>query len=267
MRYRLAAVDMDGTLLNGDKQVTPKTREALLSALKQGTIVTLCTGRPLQGLTDCLDLITPDAPVVTYNGGAVLTSRTGRLLYGKTLEPAAALEIIRRGLERGAIIIAWADDKLYVSELSEPTEKYARLSGSERLLLEEPMRSSLAEAGIIKIIWMDWPERIAGHLKYAQEKPVGDARAVLSSPYLLEFMDKAASKAEGLRLVAAYYGLDRKEIMAVGDNYNDIDMLEYAGLGVAMGNAPDEVKAAADFVTLSNEEDGVAAAFEKFILT
>ncbi len=257
---------MDGTLLTGDKKVTPKTREAMLAAVDKGVIVTLCTGRPLQGLYEYLHLITPDAPVVTYNGGVVLTSKSSKVLFSKALEASAAAETARRGLERGAIIIVWADGKLYVSVDSELTEKYAKLSGSKKQLIKENQYLALAQQGITKIIWMDKPENINEHIRHMEINPVNGTRAVTSAPSLLEFMDASTSKAEGLKIIADYYGLNSSEIIAVGDNYNDLDMLKYAGLGAAMGNAPDEIKSAADYVTLSNEEDGVGAVIEKFLL-
>jgi Cof subfamily protein (haloacid dehalogenase superfamily) len=266
MSYKLIALDMDGTLLTKDKKVTPKTQEAMRTAIDKGFIVTLCTGRPLQGLYEYLYLITPDAPVVTYNGGVVLTSKSCRVLFSKTLEAPAAVETVRRGLERGAVIIVWADGKLYVSEDSEFTEKYARLSGSKKQLLGEKQYLTIARQGITKIIWMDKPEKINEHIQHVEINPVYGTRAVTSAPSLLEFMDESASKAEGLKIIAEYYGLDSSEIIAVGDNYNDLDMLRYAGLGAAMGNAPEEIKSAVDYVTLSNEEDGVAAVIKKFLL-
>jgi Cof subfamily protein (haloacid dehalogenase superfamily) len=144
--------------------------------------------------------------------------------------------------------------------MNEHTERYSKLSGSERHLFDANSVKSLAETGILKIIWMDKPESIAEHQKYSADNFVGGTRAVVSSPHLLEFMNEAPSKSAGIKIIADYYGINSAEIIAMGDNYNDIDMLKYAGLGVAMGNAPEEVKQAADFVTLSNEEDGVAAA-------
>ncbi len=266
MKYRLIAVDMDGTLLNGNKEVTPRTRSAMLAAAERGAAVTLCSGRPMQGLESYLYLVSGDVPVVTYNGGVVLTARGRKVLFSRTLEPAAAVEIARRGLSRGAAVIVWAGERLYVSELSGRTEAYGRLSGSEGLLFGEASLEGIAEKGIVKIIWMDSPERTEEHLACAESEPVRGSRAVVSAPPLLEFMDASVSKAEGLRIAAGYCGVSREEIMAVGDNYNDLDMLLYAGLGVAMGNAPEAVRRSAAFVTLSNEEDGVAEAIERFIL-
>jgi Cof subfamily protein (haloacid dehalogenase superfamily) len=254
---------MDGTLLNEKKEVTPETQKALLKATSRGLIVTACSGRPLQGLTKYAYLFSPDVPVVTYNGGMVVTADTQRVLFSKTLKPEAAIEIIKRGLSEGAIIIVWSDNALYVSELSDKTLWYAGLSGSKRELMTEP--ELLAAKGIVKIIWMDKPERTVEHYKYAEAKPVEGARAVVSAPEFLEFMDEAVSKSEGLKTVAAYYGIKREEIMAIGDNFNDLDMLKYAGLGVAMGNAPEVIKAAADYVTLSNEDDGIKKVIEEFI--
>ena len=264
MNYKLLAVDMDGTLLNSKKEVTPETIKALLKAISQGVIVTACSGRPLQGLTKYSHLFTPDVPVVTYNGGMVVTAESQKVLFTKTLKPEAAIEIIKRGLSEGAIIIEWSDNTLYVSEMSEKTLWYAGLSGSKRQLMTDP--ELLAQKGIVKIIWMDEPERTVEHYKYAEASPVDGARAVVSAPEFLEFMDEAVSKSEGLKTVAAYYGIKREEIIAIGDNFNDLDMIKYAGLGVAMGNAPDDIKAAADYVTLSNEEDGIKKVIEEFIL-
>lgn len=264
MKYKLLALDMDGTLLNSKKEVTAETQKALLEAIKQGVIVTACTGRPLQGLRQYSQLLSPDAAAATYNGAVVVTTETKKVLFSKTLRAEAALEIINRGLAKGVTMIAWADNTLYVSEDNDRTRLYGSLSGSKGVLMTDP--AAIAERGIVKVIWIDEPERTARHLSDIENSPILKARAVISSPEFLEFIDEEVSKSEGLKIIAAHYGVSREEIIAVGDNYNDLDMIKYAGLGIAMGNAEEEILKAADYVTLSNEEDGVKKVIDEFIL-
>jgi hypothetical protein len=120
--------------------------------------------------------------------------------------------------------------------------------------------------GINKLLWYDEIERINAFEKEMHDLLGPSVNFHTSQPFFLEFVDVNASKAIALEKLGAYYGIQREEMIAIGDGFNDLSMIEYAGLGVAMENAPEEIKRIADYVTLSNENDGVAYVIEQFIL-
>lgn len=149
--------------------------------------------------------------------------------------------------------------------MDERAAKYSELSGTPPIKYENI--EELIGKGINKILWYDEVERINEFQKELQGKLSSTVNFHTSQPFFLEFVDVNASKAIALEKLGEYYGIKREEMIAIGDGFNDLSMIEYAGLGVAMENAPSEIKEAADFVTLSNEDDGVAYVIEKFILS
>ena len=148
--------------------------------------------------------------------------------------------------------------------MNELAIKYSTISGTEPVLYTEI--EQLIEKGINKILWYDDVERIEEYERELKTILSPTVNFHTSQPFFLEFVDINASKAIALEKLGSHYGICKEEMIAIGDGYNDLSMIEYAGLGVAMENAPQEIKQAADFVTLSNEDDGVAYVIDKFIL-
>lgn len=262
MEYKLIAADIDGTLVDSRKELSAATEAAVRAAQDKGALFTISTGRTIQGLRKYIHLVSPGAPVVTYNGAIVLLPDTGEVLFEQGLEPAAAEEIIRMGMEEGSSLTIWSRGRLYSPRTDERVEKYRRIYDTECLPVTDA--AALAAAGVTKIMWLDEPERTRRQQRDFEREGVS---CLISEPGYLEFIDASVSKAVGLRKAAEYLGIGRGEIMALGDSYNDTDMLIWAGLGVAMGNAEAEVKEAADHVTSDNENDGAARAIERFILS
>jgi Cof subfamily protein (haloacid dehalogenase superfamily) len=157
----------------------------------------------------------------------------------------------------------WADNQLFVNRPDERAAQYSQLSGTEPKLYRDVR--DLLEKGINKMLWYDEIQRINTFEREMRGLLSPSVNFHTSQPIFLEFVDVKASKAIALGKLGEHYGIRREEMIAVGDGFNDLSMIEYAGLGVAMDNAPAEIKKAADFVTLSNENDGVAHVIEKFI--
>lgn len=264
MKYKLIAADIDGTLVNNKREITPKTKEKIHEAIKKGAVFTICSGRPVQGVQLIMNQLEADIPVITYNGAMVITGESRKIIYSCTMRKEDAIQVEKLGRERNTTIAIWADNKLYVNRMDERAEKYSDLSGTEPILYENV--EELIEKGINKILWYDEVEKINTFLKELRGKLNPTINFHTSQPFFLEFVDVNASKAIALEKLGEFYGIKREEMIAVGDGFNDLSMIEYAGLGVAMENAPEEIKKAADFVTLSNENDGVAYVIEKFIL-
>ena len=236
MAIKLITIDIDDTLVNTAKQVTPRVKAALQEATAQGVKVVLTTGRPLPGVQEYLDELglnhQDDQYAITYNGGVVQTTN-GEELGGKELAYSDYLRLREVADELGAYLQV---------ETIDPNDHYVKF-----MFIGD-------EADIDS-----WRDALPADVKEAYY-------IVKSTPQHLEFMHKDATKGSGLLTLAAKLGIDRSETMALGDQQNDVTMIEAAGLGVAMGNAVPEVKAVADVETTTQNADGVGVAVEKWVL-
>jgi len=263
MAYKLMAVDIDGTLLNDSGVLTENTKNAIRKWVSKGRIFTIASGRPVQGVEKLNKELDLDVPFITYNGAMVVMGKSKLVLYERKLSPGDSIDIIRLGQKYNTTMMIWNDNKLFVNEINERVNRYKMISGVEPVVVND--LEQIAENGVTKILWYDEIERVQQYQKEIGEYLKADVNFHPSRPYFMEFVDKNASKAIALEKLGCYYGIKQSEMIAVGDGYNDLSMIEYAGLGVAMGNAPDEVKQKADYITLSNEEDGVAHVIHKFL--
>jgi len=262
MQYKLIATDLDGTLLNRNAEITEHTRETILKAIGKGVMFVPATGRPLCGVTHITEQFPGDFPVVTYNGASVITSQSQRVLFSQNLDKKVAKEVYTLGCEHGAPLIIWEGETLHVSHDCFEVQLYQKITGATVHVLED--FDQLGE--ITKIIWLV-PANIGRELTHKfGEHFKGKCNVHTSHPSLLEFVHVKSSKGLALKAIGEAYGIDASEMIAVGDGFNDASMLEYAGLSVAMENAPEELKAMCKHVTLSNNEEGVAKVIEEFVL-
>jgi len=264
MKYRLIATDMDGTLLTRDGRITRRTMAAISATREKGVVFTLSTGRPLQGVKKYIDLLELDCPVITYNGAVVAHSKTGEIIFSRNMDPAEARLVYNLAKDRNTMFILWSQNRLYASELSEKTEFYENITSTKAALIEN--FEQILTDGITKFLWYDDPDTLDKWIEEMAEEKFENTTFVKSRAYFLEFFSNKTSKAVAMEKLGEYYGVNCEEMIAIGDQTNDLPMIEYAGLGIAMGNAVEKVKAAADYITSSNEEDGVAKVIEKFIL-
>ncbi|MDA5456958.1 sugar-phosphatase [Weissella confusa] len=269
MAIKLIAIDIDDTLVNTAKQVTPRVKAALQEATAQGVKVVLTTGRPLPGVQEYLDELglnhQDDQYAITYNGGVVQTTN-GEELGGKELAYSDYLRLREVADELGAYLQVETIDAAYTS-----AKEINYWASRENFLIKMPL--------IIKPVdEMDPNDHYVKFMFIGDEADIDSWRDALpadvkeayyivkSTPQHLEFMHKDATKGSGLLTLAAKLGIDRSETMALGDQQNDVTMIEAAGLGVAMGNAVPEVKAVADVETTTQNADGVGVAVEKWVL-
>lgn len=264
MRYKLIAVDVDGTLLDSKKNLTPETIKAVREAVNAGIIFTICTGRPIQGVEPLSEKLGLDLPFITYNGAMIVMGKSRKILYAKTMRGEDVEPIYQLGKKLQTTVILWVNNKFYVSPLSPEAAKYGELSRTEPLPIDN-LNSLIAE-GVTKVLFYDdvkkinhWAETVGPHVPPT-------VNYCTSQPFLLEFFDQEVSKANALARLGAYYGLTREEMIAIGDGQNDLSMIKYAGLGVAMANAAPNIQQAADYVTSSNDENGVAHVIYRFCL-
>ena len=262
MKYKLIAADMDGTLLDDKKIITPRNLAAIKKAMADGAIFAFSTGRPPIAVEPYRKIIGENVPVIAYNGAMVVLGEND-IFFNQTLTKEQATIILEHVRKYNTMACIWSKNRLYVTELGARADKYKINVMTEPVLFDDP--EAIINQGITKFLWYDTAERTALFRQELAEqfKKIGLTVCPSTSEYL-EFFSSNVSKALSLERIAKHYGIKREEIIAFGDNFNDLEMIEYAGLGVAMQNAPDGVKAAADFVTVSNNDDGIAYVLEKF---
>lgn len=264
MKYKLIAADMDGTLLNSNGTITEKTAEAIKKAVDNGVVFTVSSGRPIQGILKYEEFLPLKFPLITYNGAMIVNPENREILFHKALKKEDALKILKLGEDFSVTICLWCENQLFVNRIDERVSKYKRLSGVEPILIDN--KDALAEKGVTKILWYDDVEKIKSFQEALRKESFNEVTFCTSKPEFLEFMDSGVSKAAAMEFLGKLYGIKREEMIAIGDGDNDLLMIEYAGLGISMENGSEKVKKAAEYITASNDRDGVALAIEKFIL-
>lgn len=269
MSIKLIAIDIDGTLLNSQKQVTDEVKNALKAAEAQGVKIVLCTGRPLPGVEDLLeelDLLGENDFVITYNGSLVQKTKNKEIISSYQLTYDDYLDIDQLSRKLKVHLYSETEDTMYTS--NRDISKYIIF---ETALINMPLKYRTQEEitsdlNIIKMIMIDEPDFLDEIIPKIPQSFWDNYTIVKSLPHFLEFMHKEVHKGVALERLAKHLGLQREEIMAIGDNENDLTMVDYAGLGVAMENATENIKKAADVITASNDENGVAEAINKYVL-
>lgn len=264
MAYKLLAADIDGTLITSDKILTEETVRALSKLKECGKFFTLSTGRPVMGVSDYTHLVSDGVPVITYNGAMIIRPDNGEIVYECGLSDESAREVIERGNSLDTIVIVWAKNRLFANKINDKVAEYSKITGEYVNIIDDP--DDVIKLGVTKCIWLDSEEKIEEYRNALTVRPIEGTEVCTSTPYLLEFMCQGVSKGTGLERVCEYCDIDISEAVAAGDELNDMSMIKSAGLGVAMGNAHAEVKAAAGFVTLTNDENGLAYAINELML-
>ena len=266
---RLVAIDLDGTLLSPDKTISPANKQALLDAEAAGVNVVICTGRPLSGVRPIFEEIafkSNHSYSVINNGCTTVKSSDWSVISYDALSE---------------------EDLVYLDQLTQEIHPQLSLFDLNRYIIlnQEPSEIAIMDSGIVSTVpvplgleevleaqpifqgmFIDQKEQIDAFQDAYEDALAQRFHTIRSQPILFEILPKGVNKATGLKALADHLGIPREEVMAIGDENNDIEMIEYAGLGVAMGNAPDPIKALADVTTTSNEEDGVATAIKRYVL-
>ena len=266
---KLVAIDMDGTLLNSKKELLEETKQYFKDFHKKetDTLLVLCTGRPESGIRPYLkDLgyLEENHYIISQNGANIYESRTGKRVMDAFLDSAAIQKWIELGKKHGISVMGAGVDYYYCFD-QEPTEwmefDVKLVSGKLKRI---PTKESL-NTDFYKILLMGDEEQLNEFETFIPEEWRDEFYVVRSQKYLVEVLKKGVNKAFGLEKLAKELNIQPSEIAAIGDAANDIEMLEYAGLAIAMGNASEEVKAIADIVTDTNENNGVIKAIDNLI--
>ena len=268
--YKLIALDIDGTLLNKEKKVTEEVFNAIQSAKKKGVKVVLSTGRPLPGVQNLLKelkLNDEENFVVTFNGGLVQEVTTQEVISNIEME-YEDFNIIYNELAQKHNI------KIHINtpdSVVVPYKEHPKYSIHEATLNNIPVVSMNYEdinenINFCKVMLIDEPELIEEVITKIPKEFHDKYTIVRSAPFFLEFLNKKVNKGSGLEALCNKIGISPSEVIAVGDEENDRHMIEFAGLGVAMGNARDSIKEIANHITDTNDNHGVAKVIEDFIL-
>ena len=266
---KLVAIDMDGTLLNSKKELLEETKQYFKDFHKKetDTLLVLCTGRPESGIRPYLkDLgyLEENHYIISQNGANIYESRTGKRVMDAFLDSAAIQKWIELGKKHGISVMGAGVDYYYCFD-QEPTEwmefDVKLVTGKLKRI---PTKESL-NTDFYKILLMGDEEQLNEFETFIPEEWRDEFYVVRSQKYLVEVLTKGVNKAFGLEKLAQKLNIEPSEIAAVGDAANDIEMLEYAGLAIAMGNASEEVKSISDILTDTNENNGVIKAIDNLI--
>jgi len=267
MTYKLVAIDLDDTLLADDLIISPQTIEAIQQSVKKGVIVTLATGRMFQSAAKYAKEIEIDVPIITYQGAYVKNVLSGEILYQRLVPNDLAEELIPKLKAKGEVVQIYLDDQLYVEKEHPDIVKYSMASGVTYHVVDDLLQTlKNSKTSPIKMLTINSVEKTQQLFKEFHSEYGDRLHITTSKPNYLEFTHPEASKGQAIKHLANQHGITMEEVIAIGDSYNDRDMIEMAGLGVVMENGHPDIKALANYITKSNNDHGVWEVLQKFIL-
>lgn len=275
MKYKMIAIDMDETLLTTDKQVSQRSKEALRKAADAGIKLVVCTGRIFTSAWVYADLIGTKAPIIASNGAYIREKDKDEVIYMKTLPKEDIYKAVKLIKEYGFYPFLFSSDTVFGEKQIFSAKFYEKQNESlpedkkVKIVITNDLEKVIEEnyeiiLKTVVVSQMDELER----LNKLRKKMEGDIDVSIAASMVnnFEIMPRGISKGNGVKILGDIYGISPEETICIGDNENDISMIEYAGCGVAMGNAVDVLKSAANYITDTNDNDGVAKAIEKLAL-
>lgn len=273
MGYKLVCVDMDGTLLNTNKNISKRNLQAIEKAHELGVNIAICTGRIFTSANYYGELIGVKAPIIASNGAYIREPESNDAIYKSVLGLDNCCEILSVLKKYSIVPHFFTSDSIFTEELkyfsayyneeNKNREKKHQISIEITKKWEEIFKRY--ETEIIKVVAADDDKDkiLAAKLEF---KELNSFEVVSSHSNNFEVMSKNTSKGRAVKILSDFYNISPEEVICIGDNENDISMIEFAGLGVAMGNGEESVKTIADYITDTNDEDGVGKVIEKFII-
>lgn len=266
--FKMICLDIDGTLLNSQNVITDKTKKAIVEAVYvKNVVVILVSARMPKGITFLQNELSIEYPIVCYSG-ALITDSKSNVILNKTIGINDAERICSAAEYADISISLYKDDEWYIKKTDPWSSQECDITNIVPNVVDFDTLLgvwSQKHTGPNKILCMGKPDSINSLKSTLKDLNLG-LNIYLSKPTYLEIMPEDASKTSAIEVLCKKYNIQKSDVIAVGDNYNDVDMIKYAGLGIAMGNAPYDVKRCADDVTLSNDDDGVAEVIKKYIL-
>ncbi len=255
MKYKLISCDLDGTLLDDNKEISINTIKKINDLINEGYIFVIATGRPYTGTIRYLKLFSNDNPVILYNGSVI---KINNETISFSLSDESAKRIIDLINSKNGTYIYWKDEVPYVNRIDDYINDYVKIS---KVM---PKIDNRDYHNVTKIIWFNEHNEL---LKYEKElfNDILDINHFTSQPTYLEFVSNKASKGKALKYICDKLNIKKENVIAFGDGNNDIEMLKYAGLGIAMENASENVKDNAKYITKSNNDEGVLLALNEIL--
>ncbi|EHG17640.1 hypothetical protein HMPREF9138_00093 [Prevotella histicola F0411] len=269
MKYKMIVLDLDGTLTNNKKEITPRTKEALMKAQAKGVKIVLASGRPTYGimpLAEELELKKNCGFILAFNGGKIIDCSDCRTIFEQKLDETLVPLLYHAAKEAGMQILTYQGEGIVATDKNDKyVQEEARINKMPVEEYDDFLQQLVYPVNKCLIVGDPAPlHQLEIKLKKELE---GRMDVYRSADYFLECVPLGIDKARSLDRLITTLGITKEEVIACGDGYNDLSMINFSGLGVAMSNAADDIKAQADYVTLSNEEDGIAHVVDKFILS
>ncbi len=268
MTIKLLALDLDGTIFGDDLIISDRTRHAIRSAQQAGVLVTIATGRMFKSARQVASELGIGAPLICYQGALIRHCDTGETLYHKTVPLPLAHSIITETDRLGLHLNVYLDDNLYVAHVTPEAEFYSKINRDLPMNEVGDLHAWLdAQGGAepTKLVIVTDPDKTDGVLALFTGLYGNRLQVTKSHPRFTEFTNAECSKGMALAFLASYCGVQREEVMAIGDGHNDLDMIAWAGHGVAMSNSPEPVLRAARTVCPPLSEDGAADTIERLV--
>lgn len=268
MKYKMIVLDLDGTLTNEKKEMTPKTHEALMKAQALGVKIVLASGRPTYGITalaEALDLAKYGGYILAFNGGKVTDCSTGNTIFEQKLDKTLVPLLYKEAMDAEMEMLTYQDESIVATKKENKYVLHEAFINKMQIIQYDNFLHEIVYP-INKCLIVGEPSRLCQLEKRLSNQLHGKMDVYRSAGFFLECVPLGIDKSHSLDLLIDKLDIKIDEVIACGDGYNDQSMIAFAGLGVAMANAPREVQDTADYITYSNEEDGVAHVVEKFIL-
>ncbi len=265
---RLLVLDIDGTLVNSKKEITPATLEHLLKIQELGHKVALASGRPYPGMksyANQLKLNEYGGYVLSFNGGKVINCKTGETVFQKAIPNSYLKTIYDYAVAHGIGMVTYKEDVVLTgTEIDEYMEYEARLNS----MVIHRVDNFLDEVDfdMTKCLLTAPPDKAAIYEQELANLLAPDLNVFRSEPYFIEITIKGVDKAESINKLVGILGMKQEDTICCGDGFNDLTMVQYGGVGVAMDNAQQIVKDNADYITASCDEDGIVQVIKEFIL-
>lgn len=264
MGYKLVAIDLDGTLLSDEKVIADSTVELIRESHKKGVAFTIATGRMSRGALRYAEQLDINIPIITYNGAIVRSPASGCIYREHKVPATGAIQAVTLLKDQPVLRYVFLEDEVYTDTPHDWTDRYADLLGVEMNFVGDVLELlSVDPTMLVFMVPVMKAVELTEVLKNGLDSQV---RITNSTEWFLDVLSAKASKGLALKQLAEHLGIAREEVVAIGDNLNDIEMIEYAGLGVAVANATDGLKSIADYVTDSPVAGGVEEVIMKHIL-
>ena len=269
MNYKLIVLDVDGTMLNSNREISKRTVATLRKVQQMGIKIALASGRPTYGilpLAQAIDLGVYDGYIISYNGAQVMEAKTGQILFERRIDPQMVPYLEKKATKMGLVMAYYDGNEVVSTDITNPHVVDEAAMNGMTLRQDDQLSINMDDWPAEMMLVSDDEEALTSLGQHMQRHLNGVMDTIHSNPYYLEIVGYQVGKSYAMSALVQKMGIQMSEVLAIGDGEADINMIQMAGTGVAMGNATEGVRRCADFTTLSNDQDGAALAIEKAIV-